>query len=144
MKTERFEQRLQEQPLRQPPAEWRREILGAARLVNRADDRLPATAHGWSWVALRQWLWPCPEAWAALAAAWIASAALSLATPSTPAASPEPEARLRPERIRGYVQERQLLSRLLEPAPPSSPAAAPAPAVVPRPRTFLSATWRFA
>ena len=74
MKPEDFEQRLQRQPLRQVPAEWRAEILSAAREGQ--------TIRHSSFVIRRSWLstlnsqlstifWPHPKAWAGLAAVWI-------------------------------------------------------------------------
>jgi hypothetical protein len=54
---------LQRQQFRQVPASWRREILNAA----------PAS----TW---REWLWPSPVAWGAVAAAWALIALLQLAT----------------------------------------------------------------
>lgn len=61
---DRFEEQLQRQPFRRVPAAWRREILNAA----------PAP----SW---REWLWPSPVAWGAVAAAWVLIVALQLAMP---------------------------------------------------------------
>ena len=54
-----FERKLRDTPLRQPPAALRAEILAA----------LPANqpaALNW-----REWLWPPPPAWIALAAVWL-------------------------------------------------------------------------
>jgi hypothetical protein len=96
MNADDFEHRLQRQPLRAPPAAWREEILAAA--VRGLDGEQVAThggAHGsarpawvrWfkaaepDWEApvlssaslrrrLRDWLWPHPVAWGALAACW--------------------------------------------------------------------------
>jgi hypothetical protein len=59
-----FERRLAQQPLRQIPVAWRRDLLARADATARAQ---PA--------ALRDWLWPSPLAWAALALIWITLAA---------------------------------------------------------------------
>ena len=58
-----FENKLAEQNLRAAPAQWRAEILREARstAVQPAPD-----VTGW-----RSWLWPAPQAWAALAACWL-------------------------------------------------------------------------
>ena len=53
-----FERKLQRQPIRELPSSWRREILPAAE----------ATPAGSTW---RDWFWPAPEAWDALAAIWL-------------------------------------------------------------------------
>jgi hypothetical protein len=56
-----FENRLQDQPMRQIPGEWRSQILGA---TTRAGSSTLADR-------LSTWLWPHPRAWAGLAAAWV-------------------------------------------------------------------------
>ena len=62
-----FERKLSQQPFRTPPADWRAAIFGAAEeeVIQRAT---------WTW---RDWLWPSPQAWAALAAVWLIFAAFS-------------------------------------------------------------------
>ena len=76
---DRFEDKLQRQPFRQVPASWRREIVGrlceSAIPQDAASQKRPTTA------AWREWLWPSPVAWAAVAAVWVLIAALQLATP---------------------------------------------------------------
>ena len=67
-----FEQKLTRQIFRAPPAGLRGEIL-------RACAAAPAA---WTW---RDWLWPAPPAWAALAAVWLIFAAVQFG--DRPAAS---------------------------------------------------------
>jgi len=65
-----FEQRLQRQPLRPVPAEWREEILAAAASYHRPPVErrsFLATLNS----RLSAILWPHPVAWAGLAAVWI-------------------------------------------------------------------------
>ncbi len=50
-----FEKRLQQVPMREIPGHWKAGIIAAAQLQS-----------AW-W---REWLWPCPRAWAGLAVAW--------------------------------------------------------------------------
>ena len=71
-----FEQKLSRQPLRTPPPEWRAEILGAAQKLV-----VPA----WTW---RDWFWPSPAAWGALAAVWIAVFALGRSETSSTGTAP--------------------------------------------------------
>jgi hypothetical protein len=52
-----FEDKLRSLGLRQPPADLRREVLAAAASVTEQPVR-------WTW---RDWLWPSPLAWGALA-----------------------------------------------------------------------------
>lgn len=69
-----FERQLQRQPLRDLPADWRREILGKCEAAT-------SVGPAWSW---REWLWPSPKAWAALAAVWVVFFALSAGEPTSP------------------------------------------------------------
>ena len=66
-----FERKLSQQPFRDPPADLRAAILGAAAKV--------IALERWTW---RDWLWPSPQAWAALAALWLVFAAVSATQPA--------------------------------------------------------------
>ena len=70
-----FEHQLSQQPLRTPPPEWRAEILVAAAKISTPD---------WTW---RDWMWPSPKAWGALAAVWVFALIVDT-PPSRSAASP--------------------------------------------------------
>ena len=104
-----FEQQLQRQPLRPAPASWRKEILGAAAAAS-PSHLAPHTSH-LPW--LRQLLWPCPEAWAAVAAVWVAIFALNMASSGEPsisvAATPAPS----PEVLQALNQQKQLFAELI-------------------------------
>src|SRR5213593_3004431 len=77
MNTDDFEERLRRQSFRPIPREWRKEILDAAR---RAGDPQPSTSNPQPASCWRELLWPCPQAWAGLAAAWVLILALNAAT----------------------------------------------------------------
>lgn len=62
-----FERKLAGQPFRQPPPDLRAAIFGAPANVIESGR--------WTW---RDWFWPSPEVWGALAALWIVFAVLSL------------------------------------------------------------------
>ena len=66
-----LEDTLRSLAFREPPCDLRRRILAAA----------PATPR-WSW---RDWLWPSPLAWGALAAVWLVAFATSPAVDFTKA-----------------------------------------------------------
>jgi hypothetical protein len=68
---ESFERQLQAQPVKKIPAEWRAEILAAAKFIvvekSRNDPNLITKTASW-W---RDLFWPHLKAWAGLAAVWI-------------------------------------------------------------------------
>src|SRR5438034_2878338 len=111
MKIADLEHRLQRQPLRQLPAEWRSQILGLAKA-----SALPAPStldrgprRGW-W---REFLWPSPRAWVGLAAAWavILLLNLSLPEPAPKAEVPEPSGQV----LKVLKEQRRMLAELIEP-----------------------------
>jgi len=72
-----LEKQLANQPLKTIPAEWRVDILGAAKAQSRSKATAPRfNAPHW----LRELLWPCPQAWGVLAALWFVIAVLQFAT----------------------------------------------------------------
>src|SRR5438093_13666693 len=77
MSTDDFEKRLQRLHMRPIPREWRQEILDAARRASahQLSTPNPRTTPWW-----RELLWPCPQAWACLAAAWVVVLLLNLAS----------------------------------------------------------------
>lgn len=72
-----LERKLHDLPFRAPPASWRREILANATSAKRS----PA----WNW---REWLWPSPAVWGAMAALWIILLSINAATMPAPADRP--------------------------------------------------------
>jgi hypothetical protein len=71
MNQDDFEQRLQRQPLRRVPAEWRKEILAAAATSCHASRVTRRSFLSTLNSQLSTILWPHPVAWAGLAAIWI-------------------------------------------------------------------------
>jgi len=113
MSFDEFEDKLRRQPMRQIPPQWRQDVLPSA-------PPAPANAPTPWW---RQWLWPCPQAWAGLAAAWALIGALHLASTS---ATPEHVTPSRAE-WRELQRQQELLARLLAPPEPIEPAEPPKP-----------------
>jgi hypothetical protein len=103
-----FESQLQKQVVRQAPGHWRKQILDAAR----RNAELPQTAGkpSWSW---RDLLWPCPQAWAGLAAAWLLVLGFNLLTETTPAPSVVAQ-KAAPAGLDGYGERQRLLAELLD------------------------------
>jgi hypothetical protein len=139
MNTEDFEKRLQRQPLRQVPGEWRGEILSAARQAS-APQHAPRTTHHsrpslLSTISyqLSTLLWPHPVAWAGLAAVWLVILGLNhttrdalprLAKRSLPAA---------PQVFMAFQEQERVLAELIGPREaPVAERPKPAP---PRPRS---------
>jgi hypothetical protein len=73
-----FERKLRQQAFRAPPPELRVAIFGRAEVP----AKLIEPAH-WTW---RDWFWPSPLAWGALAALWMLFGALAMGGRATPAA----------------------------------------------------------
>jgi hypothetical protein len=74
---DQFEKRLQRQPLREIPSTWRKEILSVAEAAA-ASRNSSASSRSSSW--WRELFWPCPQAWAGLAATWLVVLGASFAT----------------------------------------------------------------
>jgi hypothetical protein len=112
MNTDDFEQRLQRQPIRQVPAEWRGEILDAAI------SRHPACATRRSFLStlnsqLSTILWPHPKAWAGLAAVWILIFAVDFSMRDTTPVVAEKAAPPSPEVIAELKQQQRMLAELI-------------------------------
>jgi hypothetical protein len=130
MNLDEFEKQLQQQPLRHIPAEWRDEILDAARRVAGAQ---PSTLNPQPFLWWRELLWPCPQAWVGLAAVWAVILVLNVASHETIEVAGRRAAPLSRELIMALQEQRRLFSELIEPAPPVEPART----FVPRPRSEL-------
>ncbi len=84
MSPEEFEKQLKQRPVRQMPAEWRAEILSAAKAAG-SESRVQAGGKSVSiWTMLKGWvvagLELKPKALAGLAALWVAILALHFST----------------------------------------------------------------
>jgi hypothetical protein len=128
---DQFEKRLRRQPLREIPPAWREEVLAAAERAAASRHSSPVTPHTSWW---RELFWPCPRAWAGLAAAWLVILGASFAARDQ---SPAVEARRVPPpspQLRQLLkQQEQLLAELV--GPPESPEAHRSKPAAPQPRS---------
>ena len=110
MNPDEFENILSRQPLRRAPAEWREEILAAARpsSFGSRPSRLSTLR-----AQLSAILWPHPKAWAGLAAIWVLTIALQYDARDPAQARPEP-LRATPLQIAAVLRsQKELLTDLL-------------------------------
>ena len=115
-----FEKRLQEQPMREAPGEWRARILSSA----------PVAPAWW-----REWLWPCPQAWAGLGVAWPLILALNLAAGKGPAPSASATVAFSRQELADLRRQQAMLAEIAFPLETAEP-----PKLNPSPRSELRRT----
>jgi|SRR5437867_10738073 len=131
MNADDFEKRLQRRSMRPVPREWRGEILDAAR---RAGDHQLSTINPQPTSRWRELLWPCPQAWAGLAAAWVLILALNAATRDPVQVAKTAKGAPAPELLIALREHRRLLAELI-----GTPTVfEPTKTLQPRPRSELS------
>jgi hypothetical protein len=132
MKPDEFEQKLQRQPLRQVPTEWRNEILAAAAVQLLG---APKRSEGGSTLnaQLSTFLWPHPTAWVGLAAIWILILAVNFSMRDPTPVVAEKAAPPSPEVFVELKQQRRLLAELI--GPRDAPEADRSKSFVPQPRS---------
>jgi hypothetical protein len=129
MNPDDFEKQLERQPLRTAPGDWRAGILQAAQMsVPQLSTDNAQTISCW-----RQLFWPCPQAWAGLAAVWVvifaihffdAEPAESIAKTATPSS---------PQEILVLKEQKQMMAALMETF--DQPAGEPPKPYIPRPKS---------
>lgn len=107
---DQFEKRLQRQPLREIPSAWRKEILSVAECAAGSRHSSPVPRHTPWW---RELFWPCPQAWAGLAAVWLMILGASFATGETPAMASRQITPPSPQVRELLKQQGQLLAELV-------------------------------
>jgi hypothetical protein len=141
MTQDEFEKRLQRQPLRQVPADWRQEILSAAQQAS-LPEHAPRTTHPahprrslLSTInsQLSTLLWPHPAAWAGLAAVWLLILGFNQATREATPLVAKRASPVSPQVFMAYREQERLLGELL--GPRETPVAERPKAEAPRPRS---------
>ncbi len=125
---EQFEQRLQRQPARKIPTDWREEILSTANSAHRPSP-IASRPIGF----LSSIFWPHPRAWAGLAAVWILIFAADLSTRDDSPRIAQKSSPLTPEMRMVLQQQKMMLAKLIEPNEPF--IAEPPKSFPPRPRS---------
>jgi UDP-N-acetylglucosamine:LPS N-acetylglucosamine transferase len=123
MNPDDFETRLQRQPLRPIPGEWRDDILSAARQASLPQHASRITHHTLASRSLLSTLnhqlstllWPHPTAWAGLAAAWIVILGVNLATRDAATLAARHAAPVAPQVFMAFQEQERLLSELIGP-----------------------------
>jgi hypothetical protein len=141
MNPDELEKHLHSQPLRQVPAEWRGEILSAARQaagVEHAPRNTRHTPHSPSLLStlnsqLSNLLWPHPTAWAGLAAVWLVILGVHLTMRDATPLLAKRASPASPQVFMAFQEQERLLAELL--GPREAPVAEPPKPVPPRPRS---------
>jgi len=131
MNTDDFEKQLEHQPMRQIPAAWRREILDAAGSIHNPQLSTVSSQRTSWW---RELLWPCPQAWAGLAAVWLLILGLNAATREPARVAKTAHASPPREVLMALREQRRLFVELVEPFPPAEQVKT----FIPRPRSEIS------
>jgi|SRR5437773_3420650 len=110
MNMDDFETRLQRQSMRPIPRGWREEILDAARRTSDVPVSIIRPQPSSWWHGL---LWPCPQAWAGLAAVWGLILGLNLASRDPVQVVKASKAAPAPELLTALREHRRLLTELI-------------------------------
>jgi hypothetical protein len=137
MNPDDFEKQLQSRPIRPVPREWRGDILQAAK-THATQPSTPGSRQSSWW---RELLWPCPQAWAGLAAVWIIILTLNSAGPGDPTTIAKRPASPARETLLALREQRRLLTELMAPV---ADASEPTKVQAPRPRSDALTSTKFA
>ena len=141
MNADDFEKRLQSQPLRQVPSEWREDILLAAKEAGSAQPVPCPSRSAWALSSLLSTirsrlttlLWPHPVAWAGLAAVWVVNLGLSFTTRDAALHVARGGSSSSPQVFMAFQEQQRLLNELV--GPREIPTAERPKATAPRPRS---------
>jgi hypothetical protein len=138
MNADDFEKRLQAQPLRQVPDEWRAQPLSTAQQAGPPQKAAPFAHRGAPSLLstlryqLSALLWPRPVAWAGLAAVWLVILGLNVSTREASPRVARHASPLSPQVLVAFQEQARVLAELI--GPRERPVAEPK-TLLPRPRS---------
>src|SRR5260221_11867412 len=110
MNPEDFEKQLERQPVRTVPADWRAGILQAAN----AAVPQPSTSNSQPISWWRELFWPCPQAWAGLAAVWVVILAIHFLSAEPAEAVAKTTTPPSPQEMMVLKEQKQMMAKLME------------------------------
>ena len=129
MNPDDFEKQLERQPIRAVPADWRAGILNAANAA--VPQRSTSKSQPVSW--WRQLFWPCPQAWAGLAAVWVVILLIHFSSAEPAESMAKTAAPSSPQEIMVLKEQKQMMAALMDTF--DQPAGEPPKPYVPRPKS---------
>ncbi|MEO5804093.1 MAG: hypothetical protein ABIR24_11250 [Verrucomicrobiota bacterium] len=112
MNSDDFEKRLERQTIRPIPGEWRRDILQQAKGISPSPLK---TQNSKLQTFLSELLWPCPQAWAGLAAVWLVILVFNSSTNEKSPANAQKTSPRSLETLMALRQQRWIFAELTEP-----------------------------
>jgi len=145
MNPDDFEKRLERLSIRPIPGEWRQEILQTANAARPSGNHAPSpslkTQNPKLKTFLTELLWPCPQAWAGLAAVWLVILTLNFAM-REPRSEMAQETVATLQSVATMMEQRRLYLELAD-LHPKETAEPPKPGA-PRPRSDRRTEYQFA
>jgi hypothetical protein len=138
MTSDDFEQRLQRQPLREVPGEWRSDILSNAHQALYEKSQASFWSRAWQHILKPNTkaailLWPSSKAWASLAVVWVLLLIVNFSTNEKSRFVSPGSLKPTKETFMAWREQERLVIEILEPH--ETPVADKPKPVVPRPRS---------
>lgn len=130
MNPDDFEKQLERQPVRTVPADWRAGILQAAR---ESSNPQPSASNSQPTSWWRELFWPCPQAWAGLAAAWVVILVIHFSSADRTESAAKATTPPSQQEIMVLKEQKQMMAKLIETF--DQPAGEPPKPYVPRPKS---------